>query len=433
MYKILILLILVLMTGSCSNRYGSLASFGPGAVVMDNGLGLDNGSRANFWSAVKPLSSLPESHYRLGRYYQKSGNHQLAIEEFIKAIKLDKRYVLAYNGLGMSYDALKDCVKAQEAYSNALLYRPDTAYIYNNLGYSRLLCNDFEHAVWFFTKAAKLDETSTRIRNNLTLAQLRFQHQAPEKILLSKIPPPADPVREEKLSDPVEPPQPATPVKTEETAEKVQAPIGNPIPPALHLQALATVSPPEANNHTDIAPEPASLAVTGKSIARGQEANVLPAGIKKAAAIVSIAPDKVKKQPIEPAAPDAIKEDQGFSFCKIEVSNGNGISGMAGRSAEYFKSLGFTVGRITNAASFTFASSKIYYKEGYLGIAKAVAWLVPGPQEFEQVEDLGRLGIGVRLLLGRDMAAIRFQENLSRKTGVQETRETLLAMTADYR
>lgn len=94
----------------------------------------------------------------------------------------------------------------------------------------------------------------------------------------------------------------------------------------------------------------------------------------------------------------------------IEVSNGNGVTGMAGRSASFFRRHGFAVGRITNADRFTVADTVIFYREGYLDAAKVVASVIPGEQQFEQVSDLGRKGIRIRVLLGRDMAAMQFPE-----------------------
>ncbi len=139
---------------------------------------------------------------------------------------------------------------------------------------------------------------------------------------------------------------------------------------------------------------------------------------------MSLTPEKTKIRP----EPVSNQEKRELSFCGIEVSNGNGVTGMAGKGAGYFRSLGFTVGRITNAPHFTYESSKIYYQEGYLEIAKAIAEIVPGPQELEMVEDLGRAGIGVRLLLGRDMAAIQFPENLAKNPGEQEKINELLSL-----
>lgn len=405
--KDVVLCTLLIFAGGCSASHDKSTSFGPPPVVMKNGLNQE--ARDRFWSGVKPLSSLHESHYRLGRYYQKSGKHQLAIDEFKKAIKLEKGYVLAYNGLGMSYDALKDCRNAQLAYSNALLHGPDTAYLYNNLGCSRLLCDDPEHAIWFFTRAAELDKTSVRTHNNLMLAELRFKQQPPKKNQLSESAPLVKPVEQPPQVSGTEPAVPGI------GSDPLQAVLGPPAPANLLL--------PESRNSADIKPSITPVVMTSKKlITNDGEPEVVPVGIPKRARILTIAPLKIQSQN------QYGKPDQDISLCKMEVSNGNGITGMADRSAGYFRNLGFTVGRITNASHFKYESSRIYYQGRYLDIAKAVAGVVPVSLKFEQVEDLGRAGVGVRLLLGRDMAAIQFPDNLTQKIGKQETKGKLLAI-----
>ena len=98
----------------------------------------------------------------------------------------------------------------------------------------------------------------------------------------------------------------------------------------------------------------------------------------------------------------------------IEVSNGNGIAGMASRSADYLRSYGFTVGRITNAKYFNFNESIIFYREGYLQVAEELARLAPGVQDIEKVDSLGRPSIGVRILLGRDLVNTQFPDGYAR-------------------
>ena len=71
-----------------------------------------------FWSSVRPVSTLSTSHYKLGRYYQQQGKYSKSITEFIKAVRNDSSYCKAYNGIAMSYDALKRCEKASDSQSN---------------------------------------------------------------------------------------------------------------------------------------------------------------------------------------------------------------------------------------------------------------------------------------------------------------------------
>ena len=97
----------------------------------------------------------------------------------------------------------------------------------------------------------------------------------------------------------------------------------------------------------------------------------------------------------------------------IEVSNGNGVTGMATRSAAYFKKQGQNVRRITNAKNFGFKDSIVFYREGYLREAYKIALMVPGYQKMKRVESLGRSEITIKLLLGKDMAPLQFPESMA--------------------
>lgn len=421
-----VLALLQLLT-SCGAHYDRYAATGLQPVALENGLNRKEDAR--FWSGVKPFSTLPESHYKMGLYYQKSGQHELAVKEFLKAIDLDKTYVQAYNGLGMAYDALKDCTNAEQAYKTALLHASKLAYLFNNYGYSRLLCNDPDLAIRLFNRAAELDPTTARIRNNLLLAQLRFHRRIPETHRLSGTAPPAQPPVQSLAAQPVSRPKPAeAEIRTppEIPAGPVASRSGKPFQVGSSVRIADGYSQSPGSNPAEIKPDSPSVALTGaKALEHVERDNAAPVAINKAAPSPVIAPGKRKKYP-----ESLVKRiPQDLSFCDIEISNGNGVTGMAGRSAGFFRILGFDVGRITNAPHFNYQTSRIYYLEGNLDVAKAVAGIVPGPQEFEEVEDLGRAGIGVRLLLGRDMAAIRFPANLAGMPGDGEAEGRTTAKT----
>lgn len=123
-----------------------------------------------FLSSIRPASSLADSHYRLGRHYQNNGKHDKAIQAFTNVVHNDDTYCSAYNGIAMSYDALKQCQPASRSYEQALRCAPDEAYVYNNYGCSRLLCGDYEKGASLLLEAERLAEENTRIKNNLKVA-----------------------------------------------------------------------------------------------------------------------------------------------------------------------------------------------------------------------------------------------------------------------
>jgi hypothetical protein len=75
------------------------------------------------------------------------------------------------------------------------------------------------------------------------------------------------------------------------------------------------------------------------------------------------------------AEPHAPQQDHG-AF-KLEVSNGNGISGFAARVAGHLGRLGVATGRLTNEGTFSQPTTLIQYREGYRSHAARVGALLP--------------------------------------------------------
>ncbi|MCJ7603480.1 MAG: LytR C-terminal domain-containing protein [Desulfobulbaceae bacterium] len=86
----------------------------------------------------------------------------------------------------------------------------------------------------------------------------------------------------------------------------------------------------------------------------------------------------------------------------IEVVNGNGVNGMASRTAVYLEKNGLKVYKISNAQNFDFDKTKIFYKNGYLKKAYMVAKLIPGYQDFTKLNSLSSSNLHVQVILGRD-------------------------------
>lgn len=87
----------------------------------------------------------------------------------------------------------------------------------------------------------------------------------------------------------------------------------------------------------------------------------------------------------------------------IDVANGNGVEGMARRTAGYLKRNGLDVRRISNASHFNMPKTQIYYKDGYLQEAYLLSSFIPGRQDFIKVDALSSIRLHVKLVLGRDM------------------------------
>jgi tetratricopeptide (TPR) repeat protein len=315
-----------------------------------------------FWSSIRPVSTLSDSFYKLGRHYLQNGEYDKAIAQFSKALVNDAKYCKAYNGLAMAYDAQRSCDPARNAYEQALQCAPDQAYVYNNYGCSSLLCGEYQKGLVLLQKAEKLGEGNARIKNNLRLV--------------------------ETVGVPAE-------IYGGFTAKQT---------PAL-VVAQSTVDQPAELQATPL--------VASLSEIEPQGMRQMPADSTKSTLLPQ------KNIPL----PDYAKNT-------IEVSNGNGVTGMAGKSAVFFRGYGFNIRSITNAENFRFRESIIYYKEGYLPLAKELVAIIPGAQNLKKVDSFANASIGVRLLLGRDLVNMHFPESYD---GISQMppakREQLLAST----
>ncbi len=152
----------------------------------------------------------------------------------------------------------------------------------------------------------------------------------------------------------------------------------------------------EKNNSTEPVPDGIPVAFDAKTILE-------PAGNEDEKPLT----EPTKEIVVKPAHTQPAAD---YSNSAIEVSNGNGVAGMAGKSADFFRTYGFTIRRITNAKHFHFNNSVIFYREGYLQVAKELARVIPGAQNMKKVDSLGRSFVGIRILLGKDLVKVQFPE-----------------------
>ncbi|HEX6064743.1 MAG TPA: LytR C-terminal domain-containing protein [Longimicrobiales bacterium] len=87
---------------------------------------------------------------------------------------------------------------------------------------------------------------------------------------------------------------------------------------------------------------------------------------------------------------------------KLEVSNGNGILGLAKRVAGRLVGAGVRATRLTNQRPFQQASTEVQYREGYAAEAAVLAATFPRTVQVKPSKDLAR-HIDVRLVLGKDV------------------------------
>ncbi len=137
---------------------------------LKNEKSVDQKGLESFFSNIRPSHGNAESHYLLACHYQERARHKEAIAEFKKVLSIDPNHLRAYNGLGVSFDHLRNYSLAIEYYKKALEIDPGLDYVQNNLGYSYLLAGKYGEAIKTFERAISLNPQEKRFHNNMALA-----------------------------------------------------------------------------------------------------------------------------------------------------------------------------------------------------------------------------------------------------------------------
>lgn len=86
----------------------------------------------------------------------------------------------------------------------------------------------------------------------------------------------------------------------------------------------------------------------------------------------------------------------------VDLTNGNGHGGLAGRLSGRLRREGFRVGRLSNADHFSFEKSVVFYGKGKAEQARLIASALPGGGRYRLIE-LSDSGMHVQVFMGADM------------------------------
>jgi type IV pilus assembly protein PilF len=94
-------------------------------------------------------------HAELGSGYYQQNQMAVALEEFTKSIEFDPTYSSGFNGLAMTYAAIKEDVKAELNFKKSIALDVKNSEAHNN--YGSFLCsrNRFDESIVQFQEAAK--------------------------------------------------------------------------------------------------------------------------------------------------------------------------------------------------------------------------------------------------------------------------------------
>lgn len=358
------------------------------------------------------------SWYRLGKYHQERGQLNLALGAYAQSLALDAGQLDARNAVATIDAQQGRLADARDALKRLVDDYPGEAQPLNNLGYVYYLMGDYPAAIATLQRAVAL-EPNGRAYYNLVQAQAAARDHAPASALAAAAPAPAPaatpgapvPVPALALAPvPAPVPAPATtaapvaPVAPVADASPIVAPsrmeVVEVAPQVLELKLRASQSiaaVPALPAAAPVAVPPVHIAAPVAVAA----VTAAPAG-RPAAATAAPAP-AVTAKPVALAAAAAPAAVPATGVPRLEISNGNGVTGLAARYRAVLGKVGILASRLSNARPFRQQASVIEYRPGFAAQAASLQRALPGRTALQQSDALARAD--VRLLLGKDAPA----------------------------
>ena len=349
----------------------------------------------NFGESINPIGHTTD-HYKKGRYFQQKKKYTIAIEEYRNVLRNNPGHIEALNAMGVAYDQLGEYFKAEMAFKAALELNAHREDITNNLGYCYLLQNKMPAAIEMFQQAVKMNETNTTYKNNLGLA---YTHNNQYQLALQEFEETRG--RDKGFAYLMQVMARDGISNQSQDCRAVAKSLQRPEKSALSRSDISTISDQ---------PSAIRLEKLRNKILQQENAAVVASTVPEPPiATVASTQDTPQSPPLkEPAADDTsssepAQDSSPIAQADIEISNGNGVNGMAHLVGNFLTTRSFTVTRLTNADRFTYDTSTIFYCPGYSQDAHAVADQLPGDHALDEVKKLGRSNIKIRVLLGNDV------------------------------
>ncbi len=383
----------------------------------------------------------PKAYNALGVSFDNLGDHEAAIDYYRIALKIDPTLDYVYNNLGYSHLLRGDIQQAIEAFEQAIARNGSERRYRNNLGLALAKQGKYGEALEQFAALESRENAEKRLAR--AMADLGRAEEAGRVI--------AD-LREKPF------PGQASPVALEKPAlpdllprQRADSPGVDPVARFRLLnqglgRAEAEVTAEAPPQGIEVLPAAAQVAPPPDS---GPAVAAAKAGRTYAVSAVALEPEQTKRSPAAaigyepqpvvrelkaiapPRAELASRVNQeeyeerilvaassvqaGWQIApeprrtaekgivEVEVANGNGLKGAAGRVAAHLKRLGFRVVRVLDANSFDHYNTKVFYYGENLEEARRVLASLPEVADTAELYELEAVGQHIRLLVGRDL------------------------------
>lgn len=359
--------------------------------------------------------------YQLGKYHSERGNLDFARSAYEASITLDGQQLDARNAL-----AALDATQGKLDAAKALLIQivadfPEVAHPYNNLGYVYYLQSNFEAAERTLQRAIALDAGNERARNNLNAVNIALARLGNRvTVQLALVQPAAEPAAQlpQEIIPLTLPLVQAAPADqqvakpSEPVAVEAASALAAAAPIETRTQGLAIISPPLEQVAERIEPQASKelvqivpyvyelrLKQPNATVLAGMK-NTKPEFASAAAEVLAtVLPSLLPK--VLPSLPMRVTVGKNS---RIEVANGNGVTGMAKRISNVLNLQGISVSRLSNELPYKQLETKIHYRAGFEKTAANLKDALKGHAVAVLTPTLSA-NSDVRLVLGRDAIA----------------------------
>jgi tetratricopeptide (TPR) repeat protein len=293
--------------------------------------------------------------YQLGRYYQGQLRDGPAAAAFMRALQLDPGYVEAYNALGALYCERGRVDDGIGAFQQALRLSPSASHLQSNLGYALILAGRHAEAASVLQRAVELDPGNAKAWANLSLA--------------------------------------LAVVGTVEQAD-------------IARQQAAQRVPPPAESDRPAAGNANVSIVVGADVADGAKAVRLAEGVyelRSWTVAVAQAPIAASMPVSDPGIGITDAASTRSSF-RLEIANGNGMTGAARRVGQWLAQGGTPVARLSNERPYNRLNTVIYFNRGFEDEARRLQQALGVGSGALVAEAYSRAD--VRVAVGRDLLPV---------------------------
>lgn len=357
---------------------------------------------------VKHAGQSSESYVTLGQYHEGAGALAKAIDAYGKAVSVDAKNPDAHNALGIALAKTGRYAEAEASLRTAVALAPTRSHMRNNLGYVLLLASKPGEAVPVLRAAVDQDGSSTTSRANLADALARVAAlpalSAPANVVAQPSQAPSAAVAAASAAEP------AVSVATALTLPPLTAVPLSATPKALSADVAGPVLPLTPTRVTAAATRPVDLAVplsmqVGYAPTVAAIERVAPEAALVSAVAPSVLAPAAELRPamaVKPGAAMAVPASLPARVeSTLEISNGNGVPGMATRVGRWLATRGVPTARVSNQPTFSQPQTVVQYRNGHEAAAMRIARELPaGARTAAHAQ--ADLRSDVRVVLGRD-------------------------------